>query len=133
MMGEAAKIKWENMNEALPAFLTIILMPLTYSITNGMIFGLLASAGFYFTTGQMFRDAQKLHQKASEVCTAKKGEEEKEPLVDAEGGTAPSNNGTFAVVMWMFSEEKEILDAVPFELMGVHMRVGSPRFGAIFW
>ena len=50
------------MNDALPAFLTIILMPLTYSITNGMIFGLLASAGFYFTTGQVWSDAKTLHR-----------------------------------------------------------------------
>ncbi len=56
MMGEASKISWENMSEALPAFLTIILMPLTYSITNGMIFGLLFAAAFYVTTGQLFAD-----------------------------------------------------------------------------
>lgn len=56
MMGESAKISWQNMNEALPAFLTIILMPLTYSITNGMIFGLLFAAGFYFTSGHFFSD-----------------------------------------------------------------------------
>lgn len=65
MMGESGKIHWERMNDALPAFLTIILMPLTYSITNGMIFGLLAAAGFYFTTGQFFKDAQTLTRKLS--------------------------------------------------------------------
>ena len=92
MMGEAAKIRWENMNEALPAFLTIILMPLTYSITNGMIFGLLAAAGFYLTTGQMFSDARTLHRKASQACIAT-NEEEKEALFQAEEAT--SSNGTF--------------------------------------
>jgi adenine/guanine/hypoxanthine permease len=92
MMGEAAKIKWENMNEALPAFLTIILMPLTYSITNGMIFGLLAAAGFYLTTGQIFSDAKTLHRRASEACMAK-NEEEKDTLIDTEW--AKSSNGTF--------------------------------------
>ena len=35
MMGESAKINWEDMSQALPAFLTAILMPLTYSITTG--------------------------------------------------------------------------------------------------
>lgn len=59
-MGESAKIHWNNMNDALPAFLTIILMPLTYSFTNGMVFGILASCGFYFTTGQFMKDAKKL-------------------------------------------------------------------------
>lgn len=60
MMPEAAKVDWHNMNDALPAFLTIILMPLTYSITNGMIIGLLASAGLYFTSGQCYNDAKKM-------------------------------------------------------------------------
>jgi len=54
MMGEAAKVSWEDMSEAVPAFLTIILMPLTYSITNGMIFGLLFAAGFSLTSGKFF-------------------------------------------------------------------------------
>jgi AGZA family xanthine/uracil permease-like MFS transporter len=59
MMGESGKIQWDNMKDAVPAFLTIILMPLTYSITNGMIFGLLAAAGFYITTGQIYTDTTK--------------------------------------------------------------------------
>lgn len=94
MMGESAKIKWENMNEALPAFLTIILMPLTYSITNGMIFGLLAAVGFYFTTGQVFCDAMTLHRKASEACNSST-EDEKEPILDVED-VEPKSHGTFA-------------------------------------
>lgn len=55
MMGESSKISWEDMSQAVPAFMTIILMPLTYSITNGMIFGLLFAAGFYITSGQLFK------------------------------------------------------------------------------
>ena len=103
MMGEAAKINWEHMNEALPAFLTIILMPLTYSITNGMIFGLLAAAGFYFTTGQVFTDIKELGYKASEAILAgRKVEEEDESkksektaLIDVETGTKTDSSGTF--------------------------------------
>lgn len=68
MMGEVGKINWEKMNDALPAFLTIIFMPLTYSITNGMIFGLLAAVGFYFTTGQFFTHAHQVHKTAAETC-----------------------------------------------------------------
>lgn len=56
MMSESSKIPWNEMNHALPAFLTIILMPLTYSITNGMIFGLAACACFYVTTGEILLD-----------------------------------------------------------------------------
>lgn len=60
MMGESAKIDWESMDSALPAFLTIILMPLTYSITNGMVFGMAFAFFFYITTGSAFRDIMKI-------------------------------------------------------------------------
>eukprot|EP00934_Nitzschia_sp_Nitz4_P008314 Nitzschia sp. Nitz4//scaffold252_size28738//17979//19340//NITZ4_008098-RA/size28738-processed-gene-0.28-mRNA-1//-1//CDS//3329544272//8304//frame0 len=84
MMGEASKVNWEKMNEALPAFLTIILMPLTYSITNGMIFGLLFAAGFYVTTGDMFQDI------ANACCgTVEGGEDE-----DANSETLPLTTGS---------------------------------------
>ena len=86
MMGESAKIQWENMNEALPAFLTIILMPLTYSITNGMIFGLVTSFAFYFTTGQFFSDARKWHRTLIRFGTTN----EAEGLVVNDNGHASS-------------------------------------------
>ena len=41
MAGSLNKIKWSELEEAIPAFLTIILIPLTYSLTQGIIFGLL--------------------------------------------------------------------------------------------
>jgi adenine/guanine/hypoxanthine permease len=56
MMGESGKIDWERMDETLPAFLTVVMMPLTYSITNGMLFGMGAASAFYVTTGAMFKD-----------------------------------------------------------------------------
>ncbi|CAJ1966603.1 unnamed protein product [Cylindrotheca closterium] len=83
MMGEAAKIDWDKMSDALPAFLTIILMPLTYSITNGMIFGLLAAFGFYFTTGQFMKDANELHSSCKQHGDTEENEEGAN-LVEAE-------------------------------------------------
>jgi AGZA family xanthine/uracil permease-like MFS transporter len=56
MMGEAKNIEWEDMASAIPAFLTIVMMPLTYSITNGIVFGLCSAACFYVTTGAIFND-----------------------------------------------------------------------------
>ena len=44
------------MSEAIPAFLTLTIMPLTFSITNGIVFGLLAALLFYITTGQFYAD-----------------------------------------------------------------------------
>lgn len=42
MMKPLTKINWNNADEAIPVFLTMILMPLTYSITTGIIFGFLS-------------------------------------------------------------------------------------------
>lgn len=36
MMSQVTKINWSDVEDGLPAFLTIILMPLTYSITTGI-------------------------------------------------------------------------------------------------
>jgi AGZA family xanthine/uracil permease-like MFS transporter len=36
MMSQVAKINWSDIEDGLPAFLTIILMPFTYSITTGI-------------------------------------------------------------------------------------------------
>ncbi len=42
MMRQAADIDWSNAEMALPAFLTIALMPLTYSIADGIAWGIIA-------------------------------------------------------------------------------------------
>ena len=39
MMGNVSRIKWDDFSEAIPSFLTIILMPLTYSIAIGLAVG----------------------------------------------------------------------------------------------
>ncbi|KAM2699521.1 hypothetical protein EV1_038386 [Malus domestica] len=40
MMKVVKDIDWGNMKAAVPAFMTMILMPLTYSIANGIIGGI---------------------------------------------------------------------------------------------
>ncbi len=42
MMASVLRIRWRDVSEALPAFLTIIVMPLTFSIANGVALGLIA-------------------------------------------------------------------------------------------
>jgi AGZA family xanthine/uracil permease-like MFS transporter len=42
MMSEIVHIRFEDFTEALPAFLTIIMMPLTYSIAQGLAFGFMS-------------------------------------------------------------------------------------------
>ncbi len=36
------KIDWHNLEDAIPGFLTIVLIPLTYSLTQGIVYGLLS-------------------------------------------------------------------------------------------
>jgi len=44
MMANVKFIDWEEIDQALPAFLVICLIPLTYSIANGVLFGLVSFA-----------------------------------------------------------------------------------------
>ena len=51
MMGGAGRIDWEEPRIAIPAFLTIVTIPLTYSIATGLSFGLIGFAIFEIATG----------------------------------------------------------------------------------
>ena len=42
MMKPVAKVDWNQMDEAIPAFIAMILIPLTYSITQGIIWGFIS-------------------------------------------------------------------------------------------
>ena len=42
MVADVANIDWQDYTEAFPAFLTMVLMPFTYSITNGVGIGIIA-------------------------------------------------------------------------------------------
>jgi AGZA family xanthine/uracil permease-like MFS transporter len=44
MISSVAKINFNDMSEGLPAFLTIVFMPFTYSIAEGIVFGMLSFA-----------------------------------------------------------------------------------------
>lgn len=45
-------IDWQDMTEALPAFLTMVFMPLTYSVANGIAIGFISYAMIKLFTGQ---------------------------------------------------------------------------------
>lgn len=45
-------IKWEDLAEAIPAFLTIIVMPMTFSITEGIAFGFISYSLLKLVTGR---------------------------------------------------------------------------------
>ena len=52
MSGALRKIDWSDFTEAFPAFLTLILMPLTFSISGGLAAGFLSCAFLKLVTGR---------------------------------------------------------------------------------
>ncbi|MGA8940251.1 MAG: NCS2 family permease [Acidobacteriaceae bacterium] len=55
MLGDASSIDWNEPRIAIPAFLTLITIPLTYSIATGLSFGLISFAVLEITTGRARR------------------------------------------------------------------------------
>jgi len=51
-MSPILKIDLNDFTEALPAFFTIIMMPLTYSIAEGIVFGMISFVIFKFFAGK---------------------------------------------------------------------------------
>ena len=45
MMGEAGHVDWTCMTSAVPAFLTMVIQPFTFSIANGIYAGLAFRCG----------------------------------------------------------------------------------------
>ena len=52
MMGALAEIDWADPAAAIPAFLTVIMVPLTYSIANGLAFGITSHAVLKLVKGE---------------------------------------------------------------------------------
>nr|WP_221473245.1 NCS2 family permease [Planomonospora venezuelensis] len=55
MMTQAKNVPWDDLTMAIPAFLTIVLMPFTYSITNGVGAGVIAYTVVQAATGRARR------------------------------------------------------------------------------
>jgi AGZA family xanthine/uracil permease-like MFS transporter len=52
MFRSVGKINFLKLEEGLPAFLTIILIPLTFSITQGILWGFISHVGLYLIVGR---------------------------------------------------------------------------------
>jgi len=52
MFKSVGQISFSKIEEGLPAFLTIILIPLTFSITQGILWGFISHAGLYLMVGR---------------------------------------------------------------------------------
>lgn len=57
MFKSVGQIRFSKMEEAVPAFLTMILIPLTFSITQGILWGFISHVGLYLIVGRR-RDIQ---------------------------------------------------------------------------
>ena len=55
MVASASRIDWDEPRIAIPSFLTLITIPLTYSIATGLSFGLIAFAALEIFTGRACR------------------------------------------------------------------------------
>jgi AGZA family xanthine/uracil permease-like MFS transporter len=56
MLATITEIRWNEPLIAVPAFLTLVLIPLTYSIANGLGFGIIAWAVLHLITGKYRRE-----------------------------------------------------------------------------
>ncbi|MGH7149761.1 MAG: NCS2 family permease [Planctomycetota bacterium] len=52
MMQGVRHVAWDDLTEAIPAFLTLVIMPLTFSITEGIAFGFLGYAALKAVAGR---------------------------------------------------------------------------------
>jgi AGZA family xanthine/uracil permease-like MFS transporter len=52
MFKSVSDISFSKIEEGLPAFLTIILIPLTFSITQGILWGFISHVGLYLLVGR---------------------------------------------------------------------------------
>ena len=55
MLATITEIRWHDPLIAVPSFLTLMLIPLTYSIANGLGFGIIAWAVLHLATGKLRR------------------------------------------------------------------------------
>jgi AGZA family xanthine/uracil permease-like MFS transporter len=52
MFKSVGQIRFAKIEEGFPAFLTIILIPLTFSITQGILWGFISHVGLYLLVGR---------------------------------------------------------------------------------
>ncbi|KAJ0402630.1 hypothetical protein ATCC90586_010869 [Pythium insidiosum] len=67
MMGECVNVEWHSIDQAIPAFLTLIMMPFTFSIADGVAFGIGAATLLGITTGKWVRTVRGCLSKRPQV------------------------------------------------------------------
>ena len=52
MLRDLTEVEWDDATEAVPAAITAVMMPFTYSIANGLAFGFISYAAIKLFTGR---------------------------------------------------------------------------------
>ena len=52
MIGALSEVEWDDPAVAIPAFLTVIIIPLSYSIANGLAFGITSHGALKLARGK---------------------------------------------------------------------------------
>jgi AGZA family xanthine/uracil permease-like MFS transporter len=52
MIGNVTRVRWDDLGEAIPAFLTLVTMPLSLSITDGLGAGFISYAVLQAVSGR---------------------------------------------------------------------------------
>ena len=52
MLRSISRIKWDDITEGIPAFLTMVIMPFSFSITEGISFGFISYSLLKIVTGR---------------------------------------------------------------------------------
>ncbi len=68
MLASVATIEWNNPRVSIPAFLTIVTVPLTYSIATGLSFGIISYSAIELSTGHGRRAHWMLYLLAALFC-----------------------------------------------------------------
>ena len=52
MFQAVTRVSWERLEEALPAYVAVVLIPLTFSITQGLLWGFVLHAALHAVVGR---------------------------------------------------------------------------------
>ena len=93
MFTSIGQIKFSKLEEGVPAFLTLILIPLTFSITQGILWGFISHVGLYLMAGRR-RDIHPVMYALALVSIGLGTEMNKPSCSWAGSGAAPSSKPT---------------------------------------
>jgi hypothetical protein len=107
MLSEVNSVNWREIFHGIPAFLTLMMMPFTFSISDGLLFGCGASIALFFLTGR-FLELLPGRALLGGGGSAGSRQERQPLLVNAPAGSRGSaNRSTWQKVVSYFSSSDE--------------------------